>query len=158
MEEQTPVANEEKKPDEAKPDKPPDAPAPIGTGITGPGNDGFNLGGGSGSGGFGGNGQGGGGGSRFGWYAGKVQSRIADALRRNNRTRTASMDLKVRIWPDESGRVTRAQLSGSTGDPALDQVIRDQVLTGLQLDEAPPQGMRLPIVLRLSAIKPNSTH
>ena len=98
---------------------------------------------------------GGGAGSRFGWYASQVQSRIEEALRQNGRTRTASMRLQVRIWADNTGRITRAQLSGSTGDPALDQAIANEVLTGLQLQEPPPSDMPMPIVLRLTGRRPN---
>ena len=90
MEEQAPV--QEKKPNRPR-KKPPDAPAPLGTSITGPGG-GPDLGLGSGLGGGGGYGKGGGGGgSKYGWYAGQVQSRIAEALRNNPRTRRASLSV-----------------------------------------------------------------
>jgi protein TonB len=131
-----------------EPPKPPDEP-PIGTNIKGDGKgDGFGL---SGS---GGNGFGGGGGSRFDWYAGQVQRRIADALRNNRSTREASLSIRVRVWTDASGRIARAELAGSTGDPSLDETIRSQVLTGLQLSEGPPDGMPMPILLRLTARRP----
>jgi periplasmic protein TonB len=98
---------------------------------------------------------GGGGGSRFGWYAAQVQARIEEALRENNRTKSASIPgVKVRIWADNTGRVTRAQLVGSTGDPAVDSAITNEVLTGLQLKEAPPSDMPMPIVLRVTAHRP----
>jgi hypothetical protein len=142
-----------KKPDAPK-DKP-DAPAPLGTSITGPGG-GADLGLVGGLGGLGGNGNGGdgGGGSKYGWYASEVQTRITDALRNNPNTRRASMNLVVRIWPDSSGRITKARLSGSTGDPALDATIRDNILTGMQLSDPPPSDMPLPIVMRVSAQRP----
>jgi protein TonB len=128
-----------------EPPKPPDEP-PIGTGIKGDGSgDGFGLTGSTG------NGFGGSGGSRFGWYAGQVQSKISEALRNNPRTRVAELSIRARIWLDASGRITRAQLTGSTGDPTLDAAIRDEVLTGLQLRESPPAEMPMPIVLQLKA-------
>ena len=80
---------------------------------------------------------------------------MSEALRRNPRTRGAKLRIEVRIWPDATGRITRAQLSGSSGDPAVDAAIRDEVLTGLQLPEPPPQGMPSPIVLRVIAQRPN---
>ncbi len=123
------------------PEKPPDEP-PIGTNIKGDGQgDSFGLSGSAG------NGFGGGGGSRFDWYAGQVQRRIADALRNNSKTREASLSVKVRVWADATGRISRAELVGSTGDPALDQTLRDQVLTGLQVSEGPPDGMPMPVLL-----------
>ncbi len=149
---QTPMNEPESKPKapDEKPAAKADAPAPLGTNIKGDGPDGgFNLGSGNG---LGGNGMGGagGGGSRWGWYAAQVQAKIADALRSDPRTRDAALHLKVRIWPDLTGRITRAQVEGSPGDAAV-----DQVLTGLQLQEPPPDGMPSPIVLRLTALRPN---
>ncbi len=131
-----------------EPPKPPDEP-PIGTGIKGDGRgDSFGLTGSSG------NGLGGGGGSRFDWYAGQVQRRIADAMRDNSATREATLSVKVRVWADNSGRITRAELVGSTGDGSLDETLRNQVLTGLQVSEGPPDGMPMPILLRLTARRP----
>ena len=142
------------KPDNAppKPDTPPDQP--LGTNNVGPGpGDNFGLSGPGGNGGFGGGGKGGAGGSKYGYYAGQVQRRISDALQKNPKTKTASMRVDVRIWPDATGRVIRAELKSSTGDNALDSAIQSQVLNGLQLDSPPPAGMPLPIVLRLTARK-----
>ncbi len=157
MEKQAPVADE--KPKEAAPkksDNPP--PTALATGIKG---DGVGMGlasSGSGIGGgnlIGGQTGGGGGGSKWGAYASQVQSRIAEALRSNATTRTASINnLQVRIWPDATGRITRASLAGSTGNASVDAAIESQVLSGLRLQEPPPAGMKLPIVLRLSARRP----
>lgn len=134
------------------------APAPneVGTNIKGTGaGDGFGLSG-NGNAGFAvGSRAATTGGSTWGWYAGQVQLAISDALRQNPRTRLASFRLVVRVWPDLTGRILRAQLGGSTGDPTLDATIRDEVLHGLQLREAPPDGMPLPIVMRITAARPN---
>ena len=148
MIEQTPVEKEDK-PD----DKPPDLTPDLGTSLTGNGPpDGFGLNG-SGS----GTHLGGGSASRskWGWYASQVQSRIQQALQQNRKTRTASMNLNVRVWADPNGRISRAQLAGSTGDLSLDNALRDEVLTGLQLPDAPPAGMPAPITLHVSARRPH---
>ena len=143
MIEQAPVDDKEVKPD----DKPPQAD-PVSTNITGNGPDAFGLQRGNGSGvAFGG---GGGQGSRFGWYAVQVQGTVNEALRKTPLSRQAAFNLKVRIWPDITGRVTRAKLNGTTHDAKLDEAIRE-ALTGLQLREPPPPGMPAPIVMRLSA-------
>ena len=147
MEEQTPVDPQEAKPDDA----PKDAPSAVTTSLTGPGSDAFGLSGGSGGG-------GGGGGSsrprsRFGWYAAQVQTSVRDALSRNRVTAMARFENKVRLWEDASGRVMRVRLEGTTGDPAVDQAIRD-ALTGLQFQDPPPAGMPMPIVMRLTARRP----
>jgi periplasmic protein TonB len=102
------------------------------------------------------NGGGDGGGTRFGWYAAQVQSRIEEALRQNSKTKTASISgVRIRIWADNTARVTRAQLVGSTGDPSLDSAITNEVLNGLQLKEPPPSDMPMPIVLRVTAHRPS---
>jgi protein TonB len=146
------------KPDQKR-DEPPKAhdkaPGPLGLNAKGEGaGDAFGLVGKPGGNGLFGDG-GGGGGSRWGWYAGEVQSRVEDALQKNSRTRSAALRLEVRIWPDTTGRITRAELVGSTGDAALDAAIKGEVLTGLQLQEPPPAGMPLPIVMRLTERRPN---
>ena len=93
--------------------------------------------------------------TRFGSYAAKVQSGIKQALLRNNKTRTASISgVRIRIWIDNTGRVTRTQLLDSTGNSSLDSAITDEALTGLQLKEPPPADMPMPILLRLTA-QPN---
>ena len=141
------VDDKEEKPD----DKPPEA-APLTTNLVGTGPDPFGLKQGSGSGNYFNSSTGSH--SKFGWYAAQVQMSIGDALRKNPHTRTASFGSQVRIWSDITGRVTRAKIAPSTGDPAVDEAI-SQSLTGLQLKEAPPAGMPMPIVMRISAQRPN---
>jgi len=148
MVEQQPVQNEHKEAPK------PQAPPSLGTSITGPGG-GPDMGLGSGLGDGSGYGDGGGGGSKFGWYASEVQSRVAEALRSNSQTRKASMNIVVRIWPDSTGRIVKVHIQGSTGDPSLDAALQNDVLTGLQLSDAPPADMPLPIVMRLSAQRPH---
>ncbi|HEX4084282.1 MAG TPA: hypothetical protein VHY22_05185 [Chthoniobacteraceae bacterium] len=151
MEQQQPVQEEKK--EEAPKDKPPDAPAPLGTSITGPGG-GQDLGLSSGLGGGGGWGRGGPGGTKYGWYATEVQKSIAEALRKNPQTRKASMNVVVRIWPDSTGRITKVRVSSQGIDDKTRQALQDEVLNGLQLTDPPPADMPLPIVMRLSATRP----
>ncbi|MEO6739415.1 MAG: TonB C-terminal domain-containing protein [Chthoniobacteraceae bacterium] len=88
-------------------------------------------------------------------YAGQVKSRIQQALESNSRTRKAGMKIEVHVWPDATGRISRAKLANSTGDTALDDLIRDQILTGLQISQPPPEGMPVPIRMMISARRPN---
>lgn len=141
--------------------KPEEAPAPsepsLGTGIKGDGPaDGFGLSS-NGSGNYigGGSGRtGGGSGSRWGWYAGQVQSALQSSLSGDPRTRSAALDATVRIWTDALGRIERVEVQGATGDPAVSAAIKD-VLTGLRLREPAPDGMPMPIVLRITARRPS---
>lgn len=150
-----PPQQEEQKMDQPmiKEEEPKDAPKnePLSTGIKGDGSNNFGLSGKPGSGSIGGNGSRG---TKWSWYAKQVQFRVQQALQRNNRTRSANMGVNVRVWLDANGRIHRAQLASSTGDPKLDAAIRDEVLTGLQLDQPPPLDMPVPITLRLAARRP----
>lgn len=132
----------------AKNDEPP-GPLSLDAKAEGPG-DLFQLGGHPG-----GNPYGGGGGSRWGWYASIVQAQIEAAFRANEKTRNAAMQVEIRLWADASGRISRVQIDPSTGDPALDAVIRNEVLGGLVLREPPPKDMPMPMVTRVTARRPS---
>ena len=148
MIEQEPMNTTESKPDETPVN---DAPA-LGTSIQGNGPpDGFGLRAGNSFGNGSGKTANQGRGSRWGWYANQVQSAISQALQNNTNVRTADFRSVVQIWSDRAGRITRARLTGSTGNGALDNAITNEVLVGLVLREPPPDGMPMPIVLRLTA-------
>jgi hypothetical protein len=148
MVEQEPVPNDEPPPEAAA-----EAPPAEDFGGGNPNGAGPGVGTGGGNGKAGGTGRIGGG-SKYGYYAAKVQSTIAAALRSNASTKSASLSLQVRVWADADGRITRATLVGTSGNPATDAVLKNQVLTGLQLPQAPPAGMPMPITLRITARKP----
>jgi periplasmic protein TonB len=87
-------------------------------------------------------------------YARGLQSSITEAMRRHPRVQKAKMALTVRIWADQSGRVTRAALTNTTGDAALDTALSKEVLTGMQLHAPPPADMPMPVVLQIRATRP----
>ncbi len=145
----------QEKPKEAPPKKveaPPKGPLGVDAKPTGPG-DAFNLAGRPGGNGL--LGGGGGGGSRWGWYASIVQAQIEEAMRANKKTRNASIRIDVQLWADASGRLIRVQLLKSSGDPEIDEAIRNEVLMGLTLREPPPRDMPMPIVTRVTARRPS---
>ncbi len=146
MVQQDPVTDDEPPPDNSPPEA---APVDLSTNITGNGPGGLPVS--SGNHNIGGSGRRGG--SKFGWYAAKVQSSISEALRRNPALRSSTMSLQVRIWSDADGRITRAQLVGTTGNQAMDDAIKNQVLIGFQLPQAPPADMPMPINMRITAHK-----
>jgi TonB family protein len=132
---------------DAKNEEPP-GPLSLDAKPVGPG-DLFNLGGKPGGNPYGG----GGGGSRFGYYAAMVQSQMKAALEANPKTRSASAQaVQVRVWADNTGRVTKVQFVNSTGDAQLDGAI-SSVITGLTLREPPPKDMPMPINTRVSALR-----
>jgi len=138
------------KKDEAKtPDKPPGPPTPA---ASGPPSD-FGIGG---PGGGGGDGFSGDGGSKYGQYAAEIIATIKARLEANSKTNKANFHgLKTRIWADKTGRIIKATVSGSTGDPAVDDALKNEVLVGLQLQEPPPEDMPMPIVLRVTEQRTN---
>lgn len=140
-----------------EPPQPPDNPPPaMGTALQGDGPNSFGLSGtGNGMIGGRGNGKGGGGGTKYGWYAGQVQARVLEAMQRHRKLRSSALTVQVRIWADSNGRVTRAKVSGTSGDAAIDQALEREVLAGLQLSQPPPDGMPMPIVMRITARRPN---
>ncbi len=140
------VAPEEEPPPDDTPADP--APAVVSNGPAG--NDGFGLAGKKSASGNNNARKLGGNRSRFGAYPSQVQSTISGAIRRNSKTKSSNMSLIARIWVDDTGRVTRATLSGSSGDPAIDDALKNEVLTGLQLQAPPPMGMKMPINLKLT--------
>jgi periplasmic protein TonB len=129
---------------------PPTGPLGLDAKAEGPG-DAFNLAGNPGGNGL----LGGGGGSRWGWYASMVQTQIEEALRDNKKTRNSSAALEVRLWSDAEGRVTRVQLVNSTGNPSVDDAIKNEVLAGLKLRQPPPSDMPMPIVARITERRPS---
>jgi outer membrane biosynthesis protein TonB len=135
-------------PKDAKDDQPP-GPLSLDAKAEGPG-DLFQLGGHPGGSPFGG-----GGGTRWGWYASIVQSQVESALRNSDKTRNAVLSVQIRLWADDSGRVIRVQITPSTGDAALDEAVRNEVLGGLVLRQPPPKDMPMPMVLSVSERRPS---
>jgi len=94
----------------------------------------------------------GGPGSVYGWYYSRIASRIEDRFRRQKELLGASTRAEIRVWVDSAGLVTRIQLVRSTGNPKLDQAI--QSVVGVRFPEPPPADVPMPMVLRLTARRP----
>ncbi len=143
------MAAEEEPPPDAQ-DKPADKPAEeaLGTALTG--GDGTS---GLGSGNGGGNGMIGGTGGRNyserGRWQGKFGRAIQDILSRNPELKFAKGSVPFRVWLDESGRITRVTLNGTTGNSSQDEVLRSKALVGQVLEPAPP-GTPMPVIMRFS--------
>jgi TonB family protein len=124
-------------------DLPPSEIAGLGEAGDGPGDASFGAGNGLGRG-------SGNSGTRWGWYATIVQQQLEAAIRNNPKTRNAMMQVKVRVWADRTGRISRVQLDSSSGDPEVDAAIRSE-LPSIALREPPPSDMPMPIVTRITA-------
>lgn len=141
------VAAEEEPPPDA--DKPADKPAdePIGTALTGgDGSSGLGAGGGIGGMGIGGSGNGRGYSERGRWQ-GKFGRSVQEILSRHAGLKFAKGSVPFRVWLDDSGRITRVVLNGSTGNSEHDDMLKNRALVGQVLEPAPP-GTPMPVIMR----------
>ncbi len=136
----------DKKPDKVPP-KPQAPPATPLTAEAGTGANPYGLAVGDGSGNMIGGGNEGDGKTAYLSYGRMVSVDVEAALRRDDRLRYAKFVAELRIWLDAAGKVVRIQLSGSSGDPAVDDAVT-RTLTGLAMHEPPPRDMPQPIRLR----------
>ena len=74
-------------------------------------------------------------------------------MRRHGRLKHSTLSITARVWIDSTGRITRAETQ-SSGDAALDAALRNEVLSGMQLSGPPPEGMKMPVNLKLNARRP----
>ena len=146
----TPIKPIDKPKDMAKaPDKAPGPPGPKASGP--PSDDGI---GGSGN---GNDGTIGGGGpvDPFAVYAGEVQDAVKQALGRNSTTSRANIHhLRVKLWINSSGRVTRVAPAASSGDPTVDDALKNQALVGVQISDPPPSGRGISFEMYIDATRP----
>lgn len=146
-----------KEPDPIKPEvqkpEPLPSPPPLGLGFEGEGGPGGygNIGVAGAGTGIGGGGNGGGEVER--WYAGVIVGDLERALQRDERTRQGTYRVVLKLWLDASGAVSRAQLVGSSGDTEQDRDIL-AVVDEHVFSEPLPDGVRLPIQVRLSGRRP----
>lgn len=91
----------------------------------------------------------GGGGAAFAWYTGLLKDSILDALSDDDRVRSGSYRLTVRVWLAQDGRVTRVALADSTGNAELDAAIERALGRMERVREAPPIEMPQPVTLRI---------
>ena len=142
---------------EKVPDKPKEAtksqpPPALGLDAKGSGpGDGFGLAGRPGGEGLIGGGSAGGGG-RFGAYASTIQTQIEQRLRKNDKLAHAQYRLAYKLWISESGKPERVELLSSSGNPAIDALIKE-TLTSMPSFQAPPKDMPQPVILGTSALR-----
>ena len=159
----------EQKPPEAEPEKVPEPdpekePEPAPEAAEEPAGEelGVDAEGGAGSDGFGLLGKKGGrgllggtGGSAILWYGGQVkreleaelQSKLADSS-----ARKSAYTVQLNIWIAADGSVNRAELSGSSGKPDVDQAIRAALPNvRFSLSKPPPENMPQPLKIRVTS-------
>ena len=155
VEEKLPEPEPTPEPEEVKPQE--EAPTPADDlanpmqmdGDAQAGSDAFNIGAGKGG------GMAGSGGGRLGngTYSQFLAYTFQKLLREDPDLRTQAYRLQAEVWIDTSGRITRAELTRSSGDPALDQQVL-AVLRGAPPLERPPASLTLPVRIALQGRRP----
>ena len=138
---------EEKPIEQPKPVETPheDAPKPMTMNADAQaGTDAFNIGAGDGSGNLGS-------GMGFGdaTYSRYMQSALQEAIERDERVSRVNFTAELIVWVDERGRLTKARIIKTAGDPKIDQALIDNSI-GLILEQSPPSTLRFPQRVRMS--------
>jgi len=121
------------------------APKPVT--INGPaqaGSDAFNVGAGSGGGEVGS-----GGGFGEANYTRYLGSALQQTIQNDDRVNHLVFSADMEVWVDPNGRVARAAILKTSGDPKIDQVLVDALQTMRALDEPPPSTLPFPQRVRI---------
>jgi len=89
--------------------------------------------------------------ARFSWFAGRVETELAEHLQKNDTLRKLGYRVVIRIWFSTDGRIERYELVGSTGDPEIDRSLKVALDEMPRLKENPPADMPQPVKLRITA-------
>ena len=89
------------------------------------------------------------GGSAFGWYTTMLKDSILDVLSEDERVRTGSYQITVRVWLGKSGEIERIRLASTSGNRDLDSAIEAALQRMGKVREAPPLEMPQPVTLRI---------
>ncbi|MEX1826961.1 energy transducer TonB [Luteibacter sp. CQ10] len=158
-----PKKSEEPKPVDEKPmdqpQKPVDAPKPtndVARQVTmnadaQAGGDAFNIGAGSGGGMVG---SGGGTGTGTGSYGQYLGYAIQQALQRDDRTSHLVFDVHADIWLDTDGKLSRAELTESSGNPRTDEAVLDVLRAMPRIDVTPPPSLGFPVRVSIRGKRP----
>lgn len=98
--------------------------------------------------------RGGGGGNAAIWYGQKLGSELGEALRSllSDRINARGFTATAALWVAADGRVSRAELASSSGDPEVDSALRAALAAlDLRLPQAPPSNMPQPVKIRVRA-------
>ena len=91
------------------------------------------------------------GGAQQSVYATRLQRHLQEALNRVRKLRESDYRITLRVWLRKDGSVEKVELVQSTGNPALDQLLRETLLQVAAMREAPPDNMPQPIRIRVTA-------
>ncbi len=122
------------------------APKPVT--INGPaqaGSDAFNVGAGSGDGNVGS----GGGGFGEANYTRYLSSQLQQTIQNDDRVNHLVFTADMAVWVDSNGKLERAQVVKTSGDPKLDETLVELLQSMPTLDEPPPSTLEFPQRIRV---------
>ncbi|TXH75561.1 MAG: energy transducer TonB [Thiobacillus sp.] len=88
---------------------------------------------------------------RRSWYSNMISRQLEEELKRAKRLQGKDYRVVAQIWFNPAGGVSRVQLDTGTGDSALDEALRQEILQVSLRDPLPddiPQPVRLRVVSR----------
>ena len=90
-------------------------------------------------------------GMQQGLYAGRLQRHLQEQLSRNRKLKESDYRVSLRVWLRRDGSVEKAELAQSTGNEALDELLKETLMQVAAMREAPPENMTQPIRIRITA-------
>ncbi len=90
----------------------------------------------------------GGGGNRSAWFSRLITRRLEDELKRAKPLQGKEYQVIAQLWFDADGGVSRVRFDRGTGDGALDEALRREIL-GVSLREPLPEDIPQPVKLRV---------
>jgi len=85
------------------------------------------------------------------YYASQLQRRIEDVFAEHEEMRRKAYSIIAGIWVGQDGRILRVELTNSTGDPQMDESLKELIEQIQALAVAPPPDMPQPVRLRISS-------
>lgn len=85
------------------------------------------------------------------WYVDVLQRHFNAELNKNTRLRSAVYRAEIWVWLTAAGAVRRIELAQSTGDPRIDDLLKQALAATPPLSRSPPFGMEQPVRMRVTS-------